>query len=131
MRESTYTAAVRRLLPPSVYALKLSLPYTAGVPDSWYSGRGGDLWVEYKYLKHIPREVDLVGNKNPIISRLQQQWLTARASEGRSVAVIVGCDGGGVVLPDLDWQELLSKQEFLARIWTRQQIADWITARVM
>ena len=130
MRESTYTAAIHKLLPPEVYALKLSLPYTAGVPDAWYSGRGGDLWVEYKYLKSIPREVDLVGNKKPIISMLQQAWLRDRYYQGRSVAVIVGCQGGGVVLPDLDWVELIARPEFEARVWPREQIASWIVGRV-
>ncbi len=131
MRESTYTASVGRLLPPSVYALKLSLPYTAGVPDSWYSGRGGDLWVEWKYLKTPPmREIDLIGNKTPIISHLQQRWLLQRHEEGRPIDVIVGCPGGGVVYPDLDWQEILPRSAFDARIWTKRAIADWIAYRV-
>lgn len=112
-----------------MYALKLSLPYTAGVPDNWYSGRGGDLWVEYKYLKSIPREVDLVGNKTPVITLLQQKWLRDRFGEGRQVAVIVGCPGGGVVFPNLDWQDLLPRDEFVSRIWTHQQVADWIVRR--
>lgn len=130
MKESAYTTAIGRLLPPEVYALKLSLPYTAGVPDSWYSGRGGDLWVEYKYLKHIPREVDLIGGKDPILTRLQQRWLFNRHGEGRHVGVIVGCKEGGVVLPDLDWMEPLSKADFQQRIWSRRQVADWIVGHV-
>lgn len=130
MRESTYTASVGRLLPPSVYALKLSLPYTAGVPDSWYSGRGGDLWIEWKYLPRIPSEVDLIGNKNPIITRLQQKWLQDRYDEGRQVGVIVGTPGGAVVLPDLDWQGIYSRAEFESRLWTKRQVSDWITHRV-
>jgi hypothetical protein len=127
MRESTFTSKVKDLLPPEVYALKLNLPYTAGVADCWYSGCGGDLWVEYKYLKSIPREIDLVGNKDPIITRLQQSWLMARHTEGRQVAVIVGCKGGGVLYPDLDWMELMSRAEFESRIWTRSQLAGWIS----
>src|SRR5688572_5939290 len=67
MRESTYTASIGKLLPPTVYKLKLCLPYTAGVADSWYSGTAGDLWIEWKYLKSIPRVVDLVGGKHPLV----------------------------------------------------------------
>src|SRR6185436_18082898 len=95
MRESNYTESITRQLPANVYALKLSLPYTAGVADSWYSGRAGDLWVEWKYLKSIPRVIDLTGAKNPIITRLQQHWLRSRHEEGRRVAVIVGSREGG------------------------------------
>lgn len=131
MRESTYTASIGRLLPPSVYALKLSLPYTAGVADSWYSGCGGDLWIEWKYLKELPkREIDLIGNKDPIITRLQQKWLRERHAEGREVGVIVGCPGGGVVYPDLDWMEILPRAEFDSRVWTKRQISEWIVRRV-
>lgn len=116
-----------------MYALKLSLPYTAGVPDSWYSGRGGDLWVEYKYFdpdKLPKREIDLIGTKNPIITALQQKWLRDRYAEGRPVAVIVGVGRHGVVYPDLDWQEILPRPEFDARLWGKHQIAAWIAARV-
>jgi hypothetical protein len=113
-----------------VYALKLALPYTAGVPDAWYSGCGGDLWVEYKYLSRIPREVDLIGGKDPTITLLQQHWLQQRYEEGRQIGVIVGCRGGGVVLPDLDWKELYPRSEFTSRIWSKQEVANWITARV-
>lgn len=130
MRESTYTASVGRLLPPSVYALKLSLPYTAGVPDSWYSGREGDLWIEWKYLKSIPRELDLIGNKNPIITQLQQKWLRDRYDEGRQVGVVVGTEKGAVVYPDLDWEVPMCRQEFESRLWTKRQVAAWITYRV-
>lgn len=129
MRESTFTSKVKDLLPPEVYALKLNLPYTAGVADCWYSGCGGDLWVEHKYLKAVPREVDLIGGKTPIITRLQQSWLAKRFEEGRQVGVIVGCAGGGVVYPDLDWQEILTKAEFESRIWPRSQLAAWIVRR--
>lgn len=128
MRESQYTAAVAKLLPPEVYALKLSLPYTAGVPDSWYSGRGGDLWVEWKYLKSVPRKVNLVDGKKPILSALQQLWLRERHAEGRNVAVIVGTPDGAVIYPGEAWREELTREQFYERLVTRREAAAWIAS---
>lgn len=126
MRESIYTASIGKLLPPSVYKLKLCLPYTAGVADSWYSGAAGDLWVEWKYLKSIPHVVDLVGGKHPMVSKLQQHWLRGRHAEGRRVAVIVGCREGAVILPGLQWTTGMSRDDFRRRLVSRRDVANWI-----
>lgn len=129
MRESQYTSSVSGLLPEDVYALKLSLPYTAGVPDSYYSGIGGDNWIEWKYLKSVPRTVDLVSGNKPIITKLQQQWLERRHDEGRNVGVIVGSPNGGVIYPGLSWQQVLTREEFLSRCVSKKEQALWIASR--
>lgn len=54
-----------------------------GIPDCWYSGPRGDLWVEYKFQP----AVHLV---TPALSELQKAWLNDRYDEGRNVAVVVG-----------------------------------------
>lgn len=128
MRESQYTTAIGKLLPDDVYKLKLNLRYTAGVPDSWYSGGAGDLWVEYKYFQRLPRTVDLIGGADPTITKLQQSWLRARYAEGRSVAVIVGSKDGGVIYPDLSWEEVLLIEKFRDRMMSKREIAAWITS---
>ncbi len=64
--------------------MKNNNPYLSGVADVWYSGSAGDLWVEYKFLVIPKRDttvVNLVQGKDPMISRLQQQWLEARFME--------------------------------------------------
>lgn len=129
MRESQFTAAVGKFLPDYVYKLKLNLRYTAGVPDSWYSGNAGDLWVEYKYFPWLPRIIDLIGGATPSITKLQQSWLRARHAEGRSVAVIVGCKEGGVVYPDLNWEGVLQIEKFRDRMISKREIAAWITGK--
>lgn len=130
MRESTYTASVGKLLPPTVYALKINLRYAKGVADCWYSGAENDLWVEWKYFKRIPRVVDLTSGEDPIITRLQQSWLRDRHNEGRNVAVIVGCKKGGVIYPGLDWETPISQEEFDRRLVSKRELADWINNQV-
>lgn len=128
--EAQYTSGIKKLLGPGVYALKLCLPYTAGVADSYYDGPARDIWVEYKYLNPIPPTINLVPDKNPMLSKLQQEFLKARHNNGRNVAVIVGSAKGGVIFPGLTWQQPISRDEFLARALSRQDIADYLTVFV-
>jgi hypothetical protein len=123
--ETTFTTSVHKHLPQSLYRMKTHNPYMGGIPDVWYSGNS-DLWVEYKFEVLPKRETTLI----PVtISELQAEWLNKRYSEGRNVAVIVGCKEGGVVLTDRAWNSSLNKQDFLGKLMSRQQIAKWIMDR--
>lgn len=121
--EAQYTATVGKLLPPSVYALKLSLPYTAGVADSWYSGPARDLWVEWKYLQTIPPSIDCT----KLLTKLQQAWLSDRHQEGRNVAVIVASKTGSVIFQDLSWQVPISRETFLGHAQSKRDLVDHLT----
>lgn len=127
MRESTWTAAVNKLVDKEVYVLKVSLRFTAGVPDCFYEGASDECWAEYKYLSSVPRELDLTGGKDPIITRLQQTWLTRRHNNGKRVMVVVGSPDGGVLFPALDWQRIITREEFLERALTKKEIAAEIS----
>lgn len=88
--EGTFIASVHKHLPEGLYRQKNHNPYNGGIADVWYSGER-DLWVEYKFLVLPKRDttvIDLVGGKEPSISRLQQEWLHSRHCEGRNVGVI-------------------------------------------
>lgn len=131
--ENTFIGAVHRHIPvvPGRYHMKNHNAYVGGVADVWYSGGAGDLWVEYKFIKVPVRDatvIDLIGGKNPAISHLQQDWLTGRHLEGRSVGVIVGSKNGGVWFPGIGWNATYSAKEFRERLKTRQQLADLIVA---
>lgn len=126
MRESEYTRSVDRLLPASIYHLKLNLAYSAGVPDSWYSGSRSDLWVEWKYLSVIPARIDLCSGRKPMLSQLQQDWLISRYREARRIAVIVGTPDGGVIYPGDTWRYVLQRTEFVRRLLPKPKLAQWI-----
>ena len=102
-------------------------PYRSGTADVWYSGLKADLWVEYKFLPKIPSRASIV----PGLSELQKEWLDGRLREGRNVAVIVGCRGGGVIYQHGTWREPLSPDEFCERICTRREVALWIARSVL
>lgn len=128
MRESQFTAALRSELVQNLYVLKLNVAYARGVPDCYYSGSRNDLWSEHKFLQVIP---PIIALSNPIVTTpLQQQWLSSRHAEGRRVAMIVGAmknkKAHGILLPGLEWQKSIPREEFLVRLKNKKALAEEI-----
>jgi len=104
----------------SIYVWPINDNYHAGVPDHYYSGLGGDLWVEYKYFPTDRAHFDLLRPaKTPKLTRQQQHWLDSRYEEGRSVWVVVGMPSGGVILINKEWLEPV----IVEHLYTREEIA--------
>ena len=128
MRESQFTATLRKELVGSLYVLKLNAAYARGVPDCYYSGSLRDLWNEHKFLPKLPPVIDLT--KTDITTELQQMWLAGRFAEGRNVGMIVGTlEGGkthGLLLPGLEWMKPLTRDEFRSRMKNKKALAQEI-----
>lgn len=133
--ETSFSQSVHRHLPPikALYREKMNNPYHGGTADWWYSGRK-DLWLEHKFLPRLPQKGSVwlcnPNVKQPILSRLQQEWLHGRYKEGRNVGVLVGCPLGGVILRDLTWENEIPVDLFRSLIISRQSIADWVVQEV-
>lgn len=126
--ENVFIDSVHRHLPVELYRMKNHNEYNAGIADVWYDDKR-DAWVEYKFLALPVRDttvIDLAGGKNPPITHLQQQWLAARHSNGRSVGVIVGCKEGGVWFPGVSWCEPLTVADFRSKLLSRKELAKVI-----
>lgn len=126
--ETRYTKKITDKLPKNIYHMKNSNPYTGGIPDLWISGPRADLWIEMKYLEKTP--VRAVTDPLKLLSALQAKWLNDRASEGRKVAVIIGCPIGGIVLTDYEWKDELTAQEFNSLIKSNADLAEWVAKQV-
>lgn len=124
--ETTFIAGIHRRLPRSLHKEKMANPYRGGTADCWYSGDKADQWVEYKYVPKLPVRASLT----PGLSDLQKNWLRRRYNEGRNVAVIVGCNEGGIILtaPD-EWETPLNPEQCRARLQPRDEVARWILTR--
>ena len=120
MTENTFWQSLRRALVPRVYALKLNLRFTAGVPDCWLSGSDGDLWLELKYMQSVPKTVDPA----KLLSALQQEWLKRRYAEGRRVGVLIGSPDGHLFFPALSWQATMSGGAFKTRAQKTKRVAQ-------
>jgi hypothetical protein len=125
--ETTFLGGVNKHLPESVYHMKNHNPYVGGVPDVWYSGSGGDLWVEYKFIV-MPKRGETVIKID--LSKLQQTWLSQRHAEGRNVAVIVGHKDGGVWMPGMDWGQKYTAFDFFRLSKSRKDLASIIEGSV-
>lgn len=92
VNETSYIKSVHRHLSSDVYRWKINDRFTNGVPDAWYCGKTGSLWVEYKYVQ-LPARDDTLVRAN--LSKNQLQWLLQRQCDGQNVAVVVGSSFGG------------------------------------
>lgn len=128
--ETTFIAGVHKKLPKSVYHMKNNNTYVGGIADCWYSGSGGDLWVEYKYLPRTPGPRSHGVDAMKLLSPLQQAWLRDRRMENRNVAVIIGCPDGGVVLTDRTWELELTVKQFTSLLRSKEALAEWVVEQV-
>lgn len=120
--ESQFISGIHSKLDREVYRMKNNNPYIGGIPDCYYSGNKGDLWVEYKFIPKLPLKVAV----KPDVSALQLDWMKGRHAEGRNIALIVGCPEGGVIFK-IHEEYNLPSDLFRARLKSRTEIADWIT----
>lgn len=128
--ETTFITSIHKKLPePPPYHEKNNNPFNSGTPDVFYSGNEGDLWVEYKFMKELPkRPTTLVV---PDLSPGQKRWLGNRLDEGRNVAVIMGVGPKhGILYRNREWLVPISTSELQAKLVLRQDLADWIKATV-
>lgn len=87
-----------------------------------YSGPAGILFVEYKYVKNLPKRAT-----TPIkhsLSALQLQWLE-RMKVSAKAALILGVEDTCIILVD-DFNTNICKTKYIEESVTRKQAADFI-----
>lgn len=121
MNEPDFTRKIHRLLPSRVYAWKISDRFHRGIPDAYYAGDDGELWVEYKFLAKNPTR-----QHTPNLSELQKDWLNARRAQNRNVAVVVGTPTHAFAIRDGAWNHPCTTFHLL----THEDLAQWIDNQV-
>jgi hypothetical protein len=123
-------ATVRARYPEAnhVHYEKMNNSFRGGTWDAWYSGRGGDLWIEYKWIARVPQRASV--KPFELLNPLQLDWGRERCSEGRNAAVIVGCPAGGVLLREGGWLDELSPGQFKQRLNSSADLAAWIMEQI-
>lgn len=128
--ETTYLEAVGRKLPAVVYREKMANPYRRGTPDMYYEGSADSLFIEYKWFPKLPKAFDLRDQKKGTsLSKHQQDWLHRAHGNQRTVAVVVGTPDGGILLPGIAWDGVITPTQSMLR--TKEEIAQWIYQRTM
>jgi len=128
MNEHGFIKAVHRHLSPEVYRWKIHDTYTGGVPDAFYLGPAGSLWVEYKYVK-LPKRPDTIVTFG--ISKLQAIWLTRAQECGQLAAVIIGFDKQAQIVDNPEQFNTMTQRELQDGALSFQCVADWIENHVI
>ena len=116
-------SVTKHLKGSELYIWAINDSWHAGVPDHYYSGFVGDLWVEYKYFPTDRISFNLTRpSKTPKLTRPQQNWLNKQYDRGRTVWVIAGMPTGGVILYDKAWMKPVD----VKHIHSREEIANQI-----
>lgn len=132
MNEHGFTRAVTRLLPAEVHCQSMttaSLSY-GGTPDR-YLDYHRDLWVEFKYAKHVGRNGVAVGR---MLSSLQRQWLRRRFDAGGNACVVVGVPSdrarGFVIERPEDWEGATGRDWIIHNVYSAAELAAYLLRRI-
>ena len=124
MNEHGFIKAVHRHLPPEVYRWKIHDTYTGGVPDAFYCGPAGPLWVEYKYIKLPKRKTTTVTFG---ISELQRIWLTNVAQCRQTTLLVVGWAQSAQVFYGPNIKTTSTQDELVQNSYNFKELAALIT----
>lgn len=87
-----------------------------------YCGPSSLLFVEYKYVKSLPKkDTTLIKHS---LSPLQLQWLE-RINGPSCAALIIGVGDTAIILPS-DFSANISKLKYIEQNVSRQAVAEWI-----
>jgi len=87
-----------------------------------YAGTHSVLFVEYKYIKTLPKRNST--NLRHSLSQLQLNWLN-RVNQAAQTALIIGAENTGIILVS-DFSTNISKMKYIEQAITRKDIAEWI-----
>ena len=134
MNEHSYIKAIHRLLPPTVYKWKINDNFHGGVADAYYSGKKGDMWIEYKYISKPPKKQSTV--IKTCLTDQQLNWLKTRQNEGRKVALVIGIEApngfkgkDNIVITDLN--EPITLKTFSSSAVDKRGVAEYIIETVL
>lgn len=123
MTEHTFIRSIHKHLPAKLLRWKIHDTYAGGVPDAFYGGPHGVMWVEYKFLRKLPVRTTTRLKVN--LSPLQIQWLARLNACGQTTKVIVGHGKNGIVLDNP--QQTVVQHDFVTNAQSIRQLAQLIT----
>lgn len=87
-----------------------------------YCGPAGLLFVEYKYVKELPKKATTGINHS--LSALQLQWLN-RVNQPANAALIIGVADTCIIIQD-DFSSIICKNRYIELCRTRKEAAKFI-----
>ncbi len=123
MNEHSFIKSIHTNVSRDVFVWKILDKYQGGVPDTFYSGPSGYLFIEYKYESKLPKKPT---TKIKIaLTELQRTWLSRAQSHRHLAYIVLGSPAGVYITDDITEKELtkqrlveesITKKEFISRI---------------
>tara|TARA_X000001036_G_C20683682_1_gene806775 strand:+ start:27 stop:431 length:405 start_codon:yes stop_codon:yes gene_type:complete len=133
MNEHSFIKSVHRTLPSEIFKWKIHDTFTGGVPDAFYCGPAGSLFIEYKFIK-LPKKPSTKIKLN--LSKLQLALLERMSSFNQNVAVVVGFTNNnkthGVIMTNLkEWTNTYTNEYYLDSKKSIAKITQFINNQVL
>lgn len=102
--ERRFIDKIHRRLDPTIWKQSTTgIAGSNGIPDYYYEGPTGGLWIEYKAVAgNFPQIINII-DKRPKLTPLQRQWVDRAFNNTVEVAVILGGDQGGIIFTQGTW----------------------------
>jgi hypothetical protein len=128
VNEHGFIRAVHGHLPPEVFRWKIHDRFAGGIPDAFYRGPACSLFVEYKYLKALPKNNNT--ELRTTLTASQIRCLDLFYQLQQPVALVIGVGQLAVVLQHGTWNQPITRQKFLASAHDFRSTANWIATHV-
>jgi len=128
MTEHDFIRAIHKKLPSSVYRWKIHDTFTGGIPDAFYMGPAGAVFIEYKYAKKLPARPS---TPLPIkVSGNQLAWLNKALNCAVKPAVVIGHLNDAVII-EKNFTESITKEYYVNNRKNRAGVIDWIVLNTL
>lgn len=108
MNEHSFIRSIHTNISSDVFVWKIADKYQGGVPDTWYSGPSGYMFIEYKYIKNIPKRPTT--QIKIALTELQRTWLRTAISHNHLAYIVLGSPAGVYITQDPDLKHVIQEQ---------------------
>ncbi|MGB1973325.1 MAG: hypothetical protein ACPHQD_04680 [Vibrio toranzoniae] len=128
MTEHDFIRSIHKKLPSSIYRWKIHDTFTGGVPDAFYMGPAGVVFVEYKYTKKLPAKPST--NLPVKVSNNQIAWLNRALNSPLKPALIIGHRNKAIIIEN-NFTQSITKEYYVNGCLPIESIIDWIVQNTL
>jgi len=100
MNEHSFIRSIHTNISSELFVWKIADKYQGGVPDTYYSGPSGYMYIEYKYIQNIPKRSTT--KIKVALTELQRSWLRRAQSHNHLAYTVIGSPAGVYIITDPD-----------------------------
>lgn len=110
-----------------IYQWKINDRFTRGIPDLFVEGATGEMWVESKHLKELPKRMDTLINIGELLSAHQRDWLRRRWDRHGDALVLISSPQGWLIChnPSM-WEGTITTEIFRTCCAPLTKVASYI-----